>query len=213
MKEKLHRTVLGFGVTAGLAMLTAGCGNLATQGTAPVQVVIDSLQAASGATPDTIGGTLNSDVVTNVRRQVGAVQVEVPTICNDFGLVRMRLVLKDPGVPGVTNVPSPINEVTIKRYRVTFRRADGRNTQGVDVPFAFDSAVTFTIPAQGVAEATFELVRHVAKEEAPLAALRVNNLNITTLAEVSFFGADQAGHDVIASGTIGVTFANFGDPN
>ena len=39
--------------------------------------------------------------------------------------------------------------MTIDRYRVSYRRADGRNMQGVDVPYTFDSAVTFTVPTQG----------------------------------------------------------------
>ena len=109
--------------------------------------------------------------------------------------------------------PSGMNEVTFTRYRVTYRRADGRNTPGVDVPYPFDSAATFTIPADGTITAGFVLVRHTAKEEPPLRALVRNSVIISTIAEVTFFGRDQAGNEVIATGNIGVFFGNFGDPD
>ena len=83
--------------------------------------------------------------------------------------------------------------------------------QGVDVPFAFDGAITTTIPANGTTTATFELVRHVAKDEAPLAALASNPAIITTIADVTFFGRDQVGNEVSAAGSILIDFGNFGD--
>jgi len=211
VRTKLTKTlVLTFGGC--LAILTAGCGQYVRQGSSPVQVVITALAAASGATPGTFGGTLDSDVITVVHRTQGGQQVDVLTIFNDLGQVTMKLNLKDPGSPGAVVGPSLINEVTFTRYRVTYRRADGRNTPGVDVPFPFDSAATFTVPANGSVTASFEIVRHNAKEEAPLAALQFNPVTITTLTEVSFFGRDQAGHEVMATGTIGIIFGNFGDP-
>ena len=52
-----------------------------------------------------------------------------------------------------------------------YRRSDGRNTPGVDVPYAFDGAVTFTVPPGDDVAIPFELVRIQAKFEAPLAQL------------------------------------------
>lgn len=190
----------------------AGCGDVVRQGRAPVQLVITALEAASGAEPDTFGGTLLSDVLTLVDRQVNGQEVQAPTIFNDLGQVTMALVLKDPGQPGAPAEPSAINQVTISRYRVVYRRADGRNTPGIDVPFPFDSAITFTVPANGSATAGFQLVRHTAKQEAPLAALAFNPDVISTLADVTFYGRDQAGNDISATGTIGIDFGNFADP-
>jgi hypothetical protein len=195
-----------------LAGLMAGCGDFVRQGNAGGQVVILALEAASGATPDEFGGTLNSDVVTIVTRTVGQQQVQSPTVFNDIGRVTMTLILRDPGVSGSTNVPSPINQVTFTRYRVEYRRSDGRNTPGVDVPHPYDSAATFTVPASGQVVAGFEIVRHIAKEEAPLLALRSGEVIISTIATVTFFGKDQAGNDVRAAGRIGINFGNFGDP-
>lgn len=197
---------------AALAAVSAACGDMVREGRAPVQIVVNSLEAASGARPNDMGATLLSDVVTLVDRTVGDQTIQVPTTFNDVGQVTLSLLLKDPGTPGNPSAPSAINSVTINRYRVSYRRTDGRNTPGVDVPFAFDSAVSFTIPATGTATAGFEIVRHTAKEESPLAALRANLDVIATITEVTFYGRDQAGNDVSVSGTLGINFGNFADP-
>ena len=198
-------------VAAASCAISAACGDVVRQGRGPVQVVINSLEAASGG-GTSFGGTLLSDVVTLVQQSVNGQQVDVPTVFNDNGRVTMSVILKDPGQPGSTPAPTAINQVTITRYRVVYRRADGRNTPGIDVPFPFDSGVTFTVPATSPATAGFEIVRHTAKQEAPLAALRSNRDVISTLAEVTFFGRDQAGNDVSATGTIGINFGDFADP-
>jgi hypothetical protein len=208
---RMHFTVLA--LVALIGITSGGCGDVVRQGRAPVQLVIVSLEAASGAEPGELVANLNSDVVTLVDETVNGQQVRVPTTFNDVGEVRMSLILKDPGQPGAPAAPTSINQVTVTRYRVVYRRTDGRNTPGVDVPFPFDSAVTFTVPPQGTVSSGFQLVRHTAKREAPLAALQFNPDIISTIAEVTFFGRDQAGNDVSATGTIGIDFGNFGDPS
>jgi hypothetical protein len=72
--------------------------------------------------------------------------------------------------------------------------------------------VTFTVPTEGTIEAGFEIVRHTAKQEAPLAALMRNPDVISTLADVTFYGRDQAGNDISVTGTMGINFGNFADP-
>ena len=92
--------------------------------------------------------TLTSDVITNVT---------TPAPCTADGAVpddlqrrgpgrSMRIVVKDAGTATPTT-PSANNDITIDRYRVEYTRADGRNTPGVDVPYAFDGAITVTITA------------------------------------------------------------------
>ncbi|MEQ1896221.1 MAG: hypothetical protein ABL971_02400 [Vicinamibacterales bacterium] len=196
--------------TAGLAVMP-GCGDAARTGRSPVLLVIMSLEAASGATPTAFGGTLDSDVLTNVSRTVEGGRQDVPTVFSDVGRVSLRFTLKDPGVPGGAATPSALNQVTINRYQVVYRRSDGRNTPGVDVPHPFDSAVTVTLPTEGAATAAFELVRHTAKGEAPLAALRTNGVIISAMADITFSGHDLAGNAVTVTGSIGVQFGNFGD--
>jgi hypothetical protein len=209
---KLNHRVMLAGAAA-CALLVAGCGDVARAGRAPGQVVIESLQGASGAAPDEFGGTLSSDVITLRTQPAPCTQTSpCPTIYGDPGQVQMSLVLKDQGQPGFPSAASPLNAVTFTRYRVEYRRTDGRNVQGVDVPYAFDSGATFTVPASGTVTAAFELVRNNAKMEAPLRELASEFRILSTIATVTFYGRDQAGNDVTAAGNIGVAFGNFGDP-
>jgi len=194
-------------------LAAAGCGEFSRQSRSPSQVVVRSLQGASGADPEAFSGTLHSDVVTLVEQSVNGERVRVPTVLSDRGEVVMSLLLKDPGQPGSPSTPSAINQVTFSRYRVIYRRSDGRASAGIDVPYPFDGAVTFTVPAEGTVSAGFEIVRHVAKGESPLRALTSSGATISTIAEVTFFGRDQAGNDVQASGSILIDFGNFGDPS
>lgn len=203
---------LGCTALALAVMLSASCGDVVRDSRSPSQIVIMSLQGASGASPDEMGSTVLSDVLTLVDQTVGTQTVQVPTIFNDLGEVTFRLQLRDPGQPGVATGPSPINAVTITRYRVQFRRADGRNTPGVDVPFGFDGAITVTVTGSGDASAGFDLVRHSAKQESPLRALASAPGFIATIAEITFYGHDQAGNTVTATGSLSVTFGNFADP-
>jgi len=199
-------------VATGLAIVAVSCGDMATDSRSPVQLTLLSLQAASGSMPDEFGSTLHSDVVTNVQQTVGGQQVSVPTIFGDNGEARFAIILKDPGSdPTSPAAPSELNWVTVTRYRVVYRRTDGRNTPGVDVPFPFDSGVTVTVTGDG-GSAGFQLVRTSAKQEAPLRPLVNNPDIISTIADVTFYGRDQAGNDVSVTGSIGIDFGNFGDP-
>ncbi len=182
---------------AAVALGSVSCGELTREGQSPAYLVIQSLEGAPGNAPEAFGGSLDSDV-----SAAGGV---LP----DFGQVTLAVRLKDPGAPTAPNAPSPNNAITVNRYHVTFIRADGRNTPGVDVPYAFDGAFTITVTAE--ASATFTLVRPQAKKEAPLAALATNPVVISTIAEVAFYGHDQTGREVTVVGRISVNFANFAD--
>lgn len=210
----IHR-ILALAALAVMAALgPAGCAT-AGSGTSPSYLIIETLQGASGAEPDEFSTVLYSDVQTLVEQQVNGQTVRVPTVFSDPGRVTFRLGLKDPGTSVNPNAPSAINEVTVTRYRVQFKRADGRNTPGVDVPYGFDGGFTITVPGGGSASAGFELVRHQMKEEPPIRNL-VNAGGaglISTIAEVTFWGRDQAGNEVTVSGNITVNFGDFGDPS
>ncbi|MFN2444242.1 MAG: hypothetical protein ABR606_01425 [Vicinamibacterales bacterium] len=199
---------------AAAVLTTASCSDLADAGRSPAFVIVDSIQGASGADPNTFGTFLLSDVETMVEQQVAGQTVRVATIYNDLGRATFRLALKDPGTVANPNAPSTINQITLNRYRVSFRRADGRNTPGVDVPHGFDGAFTITIPSSGTAQAGFEIVRHQMKKEPPLRNLaRSGGQNlISTIAEFTFFGRDQAGNEVQATATMTVNFGDFADP-
>lgn len=203
-----HKAVLGVGlrvVLAGALVVTSSaCGEMTRQSTSSAYLILTALEAASGAEPTEFGGTLQSDVITVVD--------EVAGIFNDLGRVTFQLGLKDPGTSNSPSEPTSANFITVERYHVTYIRADGRNVPGVDVPYPFDSGFTLTVGENEVSGG-FQIVRHIAKQEAPLQALRTSNVLISTIAEVTFYGHDQTGREVSASGRIGIDFGNFADPD
>ena len=193
-----------------LALAGASCGDVVRQGRAPVLLVIDLLQGSTGnTTPGPFANPLVSDVLTNVTSPAPCTpESPCPTIFNDLGQVTLRVVPKD--IINTTS-PSAANAVTITRYRIVFRRTDGRNTQGVDVPYGFDGGVTGTVPPDGTLTLGFEVVRHVAKKEPPLVQLVENPAVISAIAEITFYGQDLVGNDVSATGMLQVDFGNFGN--
>ena len=185
-----------------LAVASASCGSTVRQGTGTSFLIVNELGFARGNEPETFSANLLSDVITVVD--------DVPTFFNDLGRVTFSLGLKDPGPAGSPTQPTQNQFITVDRYHVRFFRADGRNTQGVDVPYEFDGAFTVTV-GSSQAEAGFTIVRNIAKREAPLQALRTNGLILSTIAEITFYGRDQTGHEVVATARTSVDFANFGD--
>ena len=181
----------------GLAVLGASaCGSAAArQGMSPSYLIIDHLQFHAGSA-DT---TFNSDVQTR------------GSVFEDLATVIMRVGMRDVTNP---NNPTTNNEITVNRYHVNFRRSDGRNTPGVDVPYPFDGAVTFTVPPGGAVVQPFVAVRVQAKLESPLMNLRGlgGSVAISTIAEITFYGHDQAGRETQATGDLSINFADWADP-
>jgi hypothetical protein len=203
----MKRTLFSL-LSIALAAGSAACGDVVRQGQAPVMLVIDRLEGRPGnTTPEPFGNPLYSDVLTGVTAPAPCTP-ESPcyTVFADIGRATLRIIPKD--ITGAE--PSSNNAVTLTRYRVKYIRADGRNVPGVDVPYGFDGAATGTVPPAGDLELPFELVRHVAKQESPLATLLTDSSTLTTLAEVTFFGRDQVGNEISVTGMIQVNFGNFG---
>ncbi len=196
------------------ALGAAACGEVARTGRSPGYLILDRLEGASGVEPEEFSTAVASDVVTLVRRSIGGSEQLVATIFADPGRATFRVGLKNPGTAIVPTAPSALNAITLTRFRVVYVRSDGRNTQGVDVPYAFDGGMTLTVPEDGEAIGFFELVRIGAKQESPLKNLQNNGgaLFIGTIAQISFYGHDQAGNEVTVSGSMSVSFADYGDP-
>jgi hypothetical protein len=171
------------------ALLFAGCGDYATNGSGSSYLVLNTLTGG-----DDNAAVVQSDVVSDAG---GSFQ--------DNGQASFVLQMKDTGGPG----PSPVNSITLTQYHVEYIRSDGRNVQGVDVPFAFDGAVTLTV--SGAGSVSFTLVRIQAKQEAPLKALAGHGgaQAISTVARVTFYGHDQTGRGVTVTGNIEVDFADW----
>lgn len=191
--------------TAVLPAISCGSETVRT-GQSPVYLVIKQLTATAGGT-DEESGELSSDVCIH---QETAFDVTSCGAFEDLATVTMVVAGKDISAPLTSN-----NLVTINRYHVTFRRADGRNTPGVDVPYSFDGALTFTA-SETAATGSFVLVRIQSKFEPPLVGLTMSTpqaLSISTIADITFYGRDQVGREVSATGSISVNFADWADPN
>lgn len=208
-KIRFRRLASLCGLLVGL-LASVSCGDVSRTGRAPAFLVIDNIQGSAGLS-GSFGDVLESDVVTD------------GSVIEDGGQVQLRVLLKDQGNPGATAGPSNLNWLKINRYRVVFRRAgaDGdpnnpnvRDRQGVDVPYAFEGAITTTVTNQPQFT-SFVLVRAQAKVEPPLLALRAPGgpaLIISTIADVTFYGEDLAGNAFSETASISVNFADWADP-
>src|SRR5713101_1653134 len=114
------------------ALLLTSCSEAVRTGQASSFLVLTSLTAGGS-------NVFQSDV-----RKIDPVTL-AQSVTNDPGTAVFEVQMKD--LLGVA--PSANNSITITQYHVKFTRTDGRNTEGVDVPYAFDGAVTATVAATG----------------------------------------------------------------
>ncbi len=196
----LHRSATGLLAAIVCGLSIGSCADLARTGSGPAYLIMNGLTA--GGAP-----SLNSDV----SPQGGLLPVL------DRGQATISAAMKNTQPTAPT--ASALNSITLNRYRVRFRRSDGQNREGVDVPYGFDGGVTITIPV-GTAQRSvdFDLVRPQSKLEPPLrnlvnaSGLVANSgglIILSVIAEVTFYGSDQAGNEVSVTGTIDVRFADF----
>jgi hypothetical protein len=208
MSTRTILSTVGRLVLGGACVISSACGGeLMRTGRAPMFLTIESMQATPGG-----GGAqsafLLSDVQILVDQTVNGVTTKVPTIVNDSVTASIRSNEKNPSATATL-----INAITLTRYHVEFRRTDGRNTPGVDVPYGFDGGLGVTIGPGSTAQVAIELVRHQAKLEPPLKNLASTGGQgfISTIAEITFYGRDQNGNEVSVTGRIDVQFADFAD--
>jgi hypothetical protein len=184
-------------VAAALAL--SGCSaDYVTTNQADVLLEIVKIEAAAGKKGGggTKGAVLHSDVVTK------------DGIFNDTASVTFTVLTKNP----LFTPTNPVNDVQLQRYEIRYLRSDGRNVEGVDVPYRITGPLSLRIPAGGDGEESFDVVRHQAKEEPPLRNLASGGaIVLTTIAEMTFHGQTTSGKVVTATGRLQITFANFGD--
>jgi hypothetical protein len=143
-------------------------------------------------------------------------------IVNDPAVVSIQLTRKNNTVAGTT-----LGDVYLSRYEVRYFRTDGRNVEGVDVPYRVTGPLAQNIhPASAGAHSdtsvTIDLVRHQAKLESPLANLRQFTVTdtgafgssgagvLTVIAEVTVFGRQVNDRALSATGQVQINFANYG---
>ena len=197
MKLKIFGLIIVALAMAACSRACNGVENDSTSGTM-LQIVSltgNDLQGAAGST------TVFSDVVTN------------GSIFNDNGVADIMALPLDPMLEATQL--TPYMDVLIDQIDVEFRRTDGRNVEGVDVPYRFTQPMSILVPINSNMQIPFVLIRHVAKLEAPLLALN-GTLNqgkvLQLVAVVTIHGKDQGGHRVApVTGYINVWCSNFAD--
>ncbi len=101
------------------------------------------------------------------------------------------------------------NDIRVYRYRVRYIRTDGRNVEGVDVPYSYEGAMDVYVPIDGTVSWSFDIVRTTAKQEPPLINLIETNNVIEAIAIVDFYGEDMAGNKVTATGRLSIYFRDW----
>ena len=179
---------------------TSACGSeMLRTGRAPVYLVVTQTSGEPGN-----GGEASAFLLSDVETIVD----DVATYFNDNATVTVRADLKNPSIAATA-----INDVTLTRYHVNFRRTDGCNTPGVDVPFPIDGGLSSVVSPGLTTLVTFEIVRHQAKLESPLRQLRKagGQTFISTIAEITIYGRDQNGNEVMTTAFMDVQFGDFAD--
>lgn len=147
---------------------------------------------------------------------------------NDDARVTVNVYRLNPNVQST----SALEHLRLESYEVRYFRSDGRNTEGVDVPYRITgpiNAVRFHTPTgtgEIEAEVVINLVRQTAKREPPLMNLMMTSLApvprnpllltgqgiITTFAEITVYARQvTTGEALRASGRVQVMFADFVD--
>src|SRR6185369_13787236 len=86
------------------------------------------------------------------------------SVCPDLVSLRLENHFKNRGI----TLTGFRHDVTVERYEVHYFRSDGRNVEGVDVPYAISGNVAQEIVEESAAELQLEVVRRQVKVEPPL---------------------------------------------
>jgi hypothetical protein len=182
------RLAAAAGVALALAM--AGCSaDYVESSRASVLLLVDNVNGGAPVLSDIVSGTAASPTIVNCLTEVGvAVRPKNPNLS-----------------------PTPVQDVRLSRYEVSYRRSDGRAVEGVDVPYRISGNITVTVPVGGdVTTFPVDLVRHQAKIVPPLS--NITGIQIVTMfADVKVSGETISGDAVSAQGSVQVTFADFGE--
>ena len=132
-----------------LITVSVSCGDVVRQGSSPVFLVVDQLTASQGGPTSSSEkkNVLQSDVAVN---SPAPCSTATPCIYNDSGEVDLRALQKNVSA----TAPTTNSEVTISRYHVSYRRADGRNTASTCL-----MASTAPQPARQWAESWFSSLK------------------------------------------------------
>jgi hypothetical protein len=138
------------------------------------------------------------------------------SIINDNGVAEVTTLTYNPLPDSPEHDITYYMNVVVDQIDVEFLRTDGRNVEGVDVPYRFTQPMNQLVAVDETVEIPFVLIRHVAKLEAPLLALRditSQSYILQLVAKVTVHGKDLGGHRVApVTSYLTVWCANFADP-
>ena len=168
---------------------------------APVLIRVSNIVAEGGGGSggaSGIGSVLNSDVAVD------------GSIFNDNATLTVENIAKN---QNPNTVFGRLNDVILERYEVRYSRSDGRDQEGVDVPFRIVGPLSIMVPLAGDAQVPITIVRHQAKAEPPLRNLIDGGgaQVLTTVARITIHGRTVAGRALMTQAALQVTFADFAD--
>jgi hypothetical protein len=102
-------------------------------------------------------------------------------------------------------------DIFVTNYVVSYTRSDGKNQEGIDVPYSFDGTLTSQVQIGSQIDVSFIVVRAVSKLEPPLVNLAAGRGEgeLKTTARIDFYGKDTLGNTVTATGYLTIFFANY----
>jgi len=198
MTKKKSATILMILAFLPAILMLSGCNPLEDDSKSSSFIIVESIAGTdlSGKT----ASFLQSDVVLTDLTVVA----DVATATLQAGLLDPAPILK----------PSQYNDIILDRYIVSYFRVDGKNRQGVDVPYSFEGALTQILRIGTSTSISFVVVREVAKLESPLIDLAIQNRAegvIEVTAKIEFYGHDLVENKVKATGYLTIFFANYAD--
>jgi len=202
MRNYRHRIrPAGLAVLAAAVLILPACNPVEKESNAMSQLLIEAL---TGLTAEGVEAFFVQSDVLFQDPNTGLTTIRADTAKATFSARQLD--------PNPILGPSNFADITVTRYTVSYFRSDGRNVQGIDVPYSFEGSVTVRVPVGVATEMDFVIVRETAKQEAPL----VNLLQASTRAEalamtakIEFYGTDGSNKTVKATGYLPVYFANF----
>ncbi len=199
MSHRTHfRSVRRSAVLALAVLVAAACNPIENASTSNTQLIIENL---TGLDLEGLDSNFSKSDVLITDSQSGAA-----TVVADIGKAVLTSQPYDPN-PVLGN--SIYLDIRLEKIAVSYTRADGHNTQGTDVPYAFEAGITGTVRVGSPTTFTFTLVREAAKVERPLVALRGTLEMIEVTATIVIYGKDLSGRAVMATGFLPITFADY----
>lgn len=194
MKKAL--TIIQLSVLVAVLLFFSSCNKLSKDTRSNSLLIIENLTGT-----DISGSVVNflqSDVLTSL-----------DTIVADPAKVTFTAELLSPGLIET----SQYSDILVTRYVVSFTRSDGKNVEGVDVPYSFEGYLSALVNVGTSTNISFIIVREVAKLEPPLVDLQDGRGDgvLQVKARVDFYGHDLANKNVMATGYLNIFFANYAD--